>query len=200
MGRNTDLNEQMREAQRARILSSSLHLFVRRSFAATRISDIASHADISQGLLYRYFASKDDILVALLEESLPRMDAAAKELEAMDIPAADKIRLALQVLLGGIRERGDTSLHHLLVAMVSASEAIPDAARALINRHARNPYAVMRRIFAKGQKEDSVRDGDPKELALLFWAMVKGLSIHHAVHGGSLGEPDPTTLHALFLR
>lgn len=200
MGRNADLNERMREAQRARILSSSLRLFVRRGFAATRIADIASHAEISQGLLYRYFPSKDDILVALLEESLPRMDAAARQLESMEAPAADKIRLALRALLGGLRERDDTGLHHMLVAMVSASEAIPDAARALIGRHARKPYAAMGRIFAKGQEEGSVRDGDPKELALLFWALVKGLSIHHAVHGDSLGEPDPTTIHPLFLR
>jgi AcrR family transcriptional regulator len=200
MGRNTERNEAAKEEQRARILSSALELFVRRGFAATRIADLAGHAGISQGLLYHYFASKDEILVALLESSLPRMDAAAKGLEAMAIPAADKIRLALDALIQGIQENGDTGRHHLLVALASVSDALPPAARDLIARHARNPYAALRRILSKGQKEGTVRDGDPRELALLFWAVVKGLSIHHAVHGNSLGRPTAAALLPLFLR
>ncbi len=188
-----------REEQQARILSSSLRLFVQRGFAATRIGDIAQHAGISQGLLYHYFPSKDDILVALLKESLPKMNDAAKMLEAMDAPASTKIRLALDALLQGIQASDDTGRHHLLVALVSASDAIPEAARDLIARHARNPYAVMRRIFAAGQAEGSVRPGDPKEFAMLFWSLIKGLSIHHAIHGNTLGRPTPAAIHPLFL-
>lgn len=199
MGRNVEQNRKSREEQRTRILSSSLRLFVQRGFAATRIGDIAEHAGISQGLLYHYFPSKDEILVALLQESLPRMDAAAKALEAMDAPASTKIKLALDALLQGIQASDDNGRHHLLVALASASDALPDAARELIARHARNPYAVMRRIFAAGQAEGTVRPGDPKELAMLFWSLIKGLSIHHAVHGNALGRATPATIHPLFL-
>lgn len=199
MGRNDETNRLQRETQRRRILECSLRLFVHRGFSATRIADIAFDAGVSPGLLYHYFPGKDEILVALLEEALPKMDSAARDLEALALPASDKIRLALRALLQGIQEKADTGKTHLLVALASASDALPVAARAIIDRHARGPYKAMARIFAAGQREGSVRPGNPREQALLFWALVKGLSIHHAVHGNSLGKPIPETILPLFL-
>lgn len=200
MGRNPEQNKILRDVQQAKILSVSLDLFVKRGFAATRIADIATEAGISAGLLYHYFPSKDDILAALLQESLPRMEAAAQELEALALPVADKIRLALQMLIRGIQEHTETGKYHLLIAQVSASDVLPDVARAVIERHAYAPYQVMERLFVKGQEEGSVRDGQPRELAMIFWALVKGLSIHHAVHGKKLGEPTPEAILPLFLK
>jgi len=200
MGRNPEQNKILRDVQQAKILSVSLDLFVNRGFAATRIADIATEAGISAGLLYHYFPSKDDILAALLQESLPRMEAAAHDLEALVLPVADKIRLALQLLIKGIQEHSETGKYHLLIAQVSASDVLPEAARAIIERHAYGPYRVMERLFAKGQSEGSVHDAKPRELAMIFWALIKGLSIHHAVHGKKLGTPTPDTILPLFLK
>lgn len=200
MGRNPEQNKILRDAQQAKILSVSLGLFVNRGFAATRIADIASEAGISAGLLYHYFPSKDDILAALLQQSLPKMEAAAQDLEALVLPVADKIRLALQLMIKGILEHSETGKFHLLIAQVSASDVLPDAARAIIERHAYEPYRVMERLFAAGQEEGGVREGEPREMAMIFWALVKGLSIHHAVHGKNLGEPTPEAILPLFLK
>ena len=200
MGRNHEQNKILRDVQQAKILAVSLDLFVNRGFAATRIADIAAEAGVSAGLLYHYFPSKDDILVALLQASLPRMEAAAQELEALEMPVADKIRLALQRLIKSIQEHSETGKFHLLIAQVSASDVLPEAARAIIDRHANGPYRVMERLLAKGQEEGSVRDGKPREMAMIFWALVKGLSIHHAVHGKKLGTPTPETILPLFLK
>lgn len=200
MGRNQEQNQLQRDAQRTKILSAALELFVGRGFAATRIVDIAARAGVSSGLLYHYFRSKDDLLAALLAESLPKMDAASRGLEALDAPVADKIRLALRTLVRGILDNAATGKHHLLVALVSASDALPDAAREIIDRHAHGPYRVMERLFASGQQEGTVRDGDPRDMAMLFWALIKGLSIHHAVHGVALGAPDPDFILPLFLK
>ena len=200
MGRNPEQNKILRDVQQAKILSVSLDLFVNRGFAATRIADIAAEAGVSAGLLYHYFPSKDDVLVALLQSSLPRMEAAAQELEALALPVADKIHLALQRLIQGIQEHSETGKFHLLIAQVSASDVLPEAARAVIDRHANGPYRVMERLLAKGQEEGSVREGKPREMAMIFWALVKGLSIHHAVHGKKLGTPTPETILPLFLK
>ena len=200
MGRNPEQNKILRDVQQAKILAVSLDLFVNRGFAATRIADIAAEAGVSAGLLYHYFPSKDDVLVALLQSSLPRMEAAAQELEALALPVAEKIHLALQRLIQGIQEHSETGKFHLLIAQVSASDVLPEAARAIIDRHANGPYRVMERLLAKGQEEGSVRDGEPREMAMIFWALVKGLSIHHAVHGKKLGTPTPETILPLFLK
>lgn len=200
MGRNPEQNRILRDVQQAKILSVSLDLFVRRGFAATRIADIAAEAGVSAGLLYHYFPSKDDVLIALLRESLSRMEAATEALESLDQPVADTLRLALQQLINDIQEPSETGKFHLLVAQVSASDVLPEAARSIIQRHAEGHYRVMERLLAKGQNEGSVRDGAPGEMATIFWALVKGLSIHHAVHGQKMGISTPGVLLPLFLK
>lgn len=198
MGRNPESNQKQRDQQRDTILQASLLLFVRRGFGSTKISDIAGAADISQGLLYHYFANKDEILLALLTNALPRLEAAAAALLASPQPAGDKLKLALVELFRGIKEREETGLYHLLVAQVSASEAMPPAVRTLLDRHARTPYRLIAKLIEQGQSEGTVRPMSPKDGAALFWSLVKGVAIHHAVHGTTLGWPAAESVFPLF--
>jgi AcrR family transcriptional regulator len=200
MGRNPEHNRKRRDDQREAILAQALDLFVRRGLTATRISDIAQAVGISQGLAYHYFPSKDAIFTALLEDAFTKMNAACKALEAREGPAHQKIRDALTELLAGFVAGHAASRWHLFIAMASASEAIPAGARRTLSKHAKIPYEVMERIILQGQKEGTVRPGDARALSVLFWSTVKGLAIHHAVHGQGRGWPDVQSLLPSFLR
>lgn len=57
--------EDIREEKRALILNSALRLFADRGFYATSIRALADEADISKGLVYNYFESKEEILIQL---------------------------------------------------------------------------------------------------------------------------------------
>jgi len=72
MARNTEKNEQLRQLSKEKILAAALDQFAENGLFATRIQDIAEKAQISQGLLYRYYASKDDIYVELISEASSR--------------------------------------------------------------------------------------------------------------------------------
>ncbi len=50
------------------ILAVSLHLFSQRGFKGATMRDIADQADVSLGLAYTYFGSKEEILSSLLLE------------------------------------------------------------------------------------------------------------------------------------
>ena len=54
-----------REARRQEILDAAVRCFSRDGFHATTTADIVREAGVSQGVLYLYFAGKDDIIVAL---------------------------------------------------------------------------------------------------------------------------------------
>ena len=69
MPRTPAANAHIREAQRARILESARSVFARKGMETT-ISDIAAEARISLGLAYRYFASKEAILFALVKQTI----------------------------------------------------------------------------------------------------------------------------------
>ena len=63
----TDLAELTPKAQQTRqhILDTALRLFAKNGFESTTMRDIAKEAKCSLGLAYRYFASKDDFVLAL---------------------------------------------------------------------------------------------------------------------------------------
>ena len=56
--------------QRQKILDKSLKLFSRRGFAQTSVADIAKESNISKGLLYHYFSSKEQLFEEILTSSL----------------------------------------------------------------------------------------------------------------------------------
>jgi AcrR family transcriptional regulator len=55
------------EERRLQILDTALTIFASNGFLGTSIKDIAEAAGISQGLMYHYFASKEDLLTATIE-------------------------------------------------------------------------------------------------------------------------------------
>lgn len=52
---------------RDRILESAVALFSEHGFGSTSVKAIAKHAGVSQGLMYTYFASKDELLRAIFK-------------------------------------------------------------------------------------------------------------------------------------
>jgi len=54
--------------RRTVILDVALRTFVRRGYPETKVAEIASEAGVAEGTLYNYFASKEDLLLALFDE------------------------------------------------------------------------------------------------------------------------------------
>jgi AcrR family transcriptional regulator len=199
MGRNKMLNKKIKDERREYILSTALGFFATKGLAATKITDISSKLGISQGLIYHYFRSKEEIFTELIRSAFERMNAACCHLEELDLPPLDKIRMAIVELLKGIEKNEDTSLYHLLIALATASDAIPAETKALIEKENTIAYDVMTRIIIEGQKNGSIKKHKAKDMALVFWTSIKGLAIHKAAHGKKYKTPDPEILMDMFI-
>jgi len=55
--------------RREMIFRHASQVFAAKGFAGTKIADIAVAAGMSQGLLYRHFASKDELFTELIASS-----------------------------------------------------------------------------------------------------------------------------------
>jgi AcrR family transcriptional regulator len=62
------------ERTRRRILEAALSSFVARGYERTTLRDIAARAEISLGLTYRYFASKETLVLALYRDIAGRFE------------------------------------------------------------------------------------------------------------------------------
>ncbi|MEN8202804.1 MAG: TetR/AcrR family transcriptional regulator [Bacteroidota bacterium] len=62
--------EEMRETRRKQIMDAALDLFASEGYSHCSISKLAAHAGVSKGLIYNYFASKEALLIAIIEEGI----------------------------------------------------------------------------------------------------------------------------------
>jgi len=62
------ISEAQRESRRQIILDAALRCFARDGFHNTTTADIVRESGVSQGALYLYFATKDDIIIALADD------------------------------------------------------------------------------------------------------------------------------------
>jgi AcrR family transcriptional regulator len=162
------------------------------------VSDIAAKAEMSQGLLYHYFRSKEEIFTELIRGAFERMNSAARGLEEMPISPREKIEMAMTQLLRGIEESEDFAATVMLNAQAGISDVTPAEVHSILQRESSVPYEVVERIMRAGQHDGSVVQHDAKELSLVFWTTIKGLALHKAVYGAEFRAPDVDLLTSMF--
>jgi AcrR family transcriptional regulator len=78
---------------RSHILSTAKSLFLQFGFSKVTVDEIASRLGISKKTIYKYFASKDELINTLLVQAMDEMDAQCKGiLRRDDLSFVDKLR------------------------------------------------------------------------------------------------------------
>jgi len=112
-----------------RILLAAGRLFREKGFAATTVREIAQAAEMLPGSLHYRYASKDDVLVALMERGVERAMAAVTAATRATRDPIERLRLGLRAHIELLCQ-GDDSLYVLLFDFRS----LPPAARAGVER------------------------------------------------------------------
>jgi AcrR family transcriptional regulator len=69
------VTQEYRDARREQILDAARRCFLRDGFHATSMQDLFAEAGLSSGAVYRYFASKDEMIIAIAAENMQDMVA-----------------------------------------------------------------------------------------------------------------------------
>lgn len=96
-----------------KVLVAAGKLFREKGFAATTVREIAAAAQMLPGSLHYRYASKDDILVALMKRGVERAIRAVELATAGEPSAIERLRLGLRAHLEMLCN-GDDSLYVLL--------------------------------------------------------------------------------------
>lgn len=91
------LRERKKARTRAELQSHALRLFRDRGYAATTVDDIAAAAEVSRSTFFRYFPSKEDVV--LFDDVDPLMAEAFAEQPA-GTPLLGALRIALRTAFG----------------------------------------------------------------------------------------------------
>ena len=166
--------------KRKRILDAAIRVFAEHGYHGARVGDIAEDAGVAHGLLYHYFASKDDVLRTIFLENWGALIARFRAVEASDEPAAEKLEGIAKILLR--TWRNDPALVTVMVREVARSPLLQD--RVLDVREA---FAIVQRVIEEGQAAGAFRRDVDARLA--SWIVYGGLE--EVLTGWVLGQlPD----------
>jgi AcrR family transcriptional regulator len=140
---------------------------------AATMADVAAAAEVSQGLAYRYFASKEALFHVLVEQSVQSGIAGIQRIPQMPGTPRERLGFLLSVAWEGRREHPEI---YQLMYQVLEDEATSDDIRELIGRQGRTYQDVLRQLIVEGQATGEVAEGDPDQLVIVFLACLDGLS------------------------
>jgi TetR/AcrR family transcriptional regulator, fatty acid metabolism regulator protein len=150
------------EDRRRQILDAAVHVFARRGFHACRVSDIADEAGVAYGLVYHYFASKDEVLDTIFLERWRLMLDLIREVDARPLPAREKLHAIASFIIDSYRHDPDV-MKVIIVEVTRAANSFGQTHLAEI----REAYDRIAEIVTAAQ-----RDGDFKpDLSARFAAM-----------------------------
>lgn len=168
--------DEQKEQRRQLIISKALELFAKKGYSDTKIGDIAKAADMSVGLMFHYFESKEQ-----LYEELVKMGA-----EGTNIPQEmnfenplDFFKGFLDALFSYAKEQPWVFYMFVLMSQARRSEGIPQHIRDIALSVSQVEQSAE--IIKAGQQYGYFREGDPYALSFTFWSSVQGIMEQLAV-------------------
>lgn len=194
MPRTEEANQRIREERREQILDTAARVFARKGLVGTRIADIAAEGEMSQGLIFRYFASKEEVFAAVVEKALQSAISLGQSALQQPCSPLEKLRWLLQVSLAGMWRKPD---YALVVLHALNSETTPREIQELVLEQSKHTLQIYRQLITEGQETGEVVEDDPDLLTLVFAACTQGLSsgvLYLPRALGIDGPPDPELL------
>lgn len=166
---------------RRKLLDSALGLFESQGYFATTVAQITEAAGVSKGLVYNYFSSKDELLVALVDDATARMAAVAEPL-SRDVPLEASMAAFVDGFFRFLREeRPFLRIQMTLLVTPELREVIAASQQ----RRAEHLLTTVRQWFGRAGV------AQPEHNARVFLALLDGVALHH------LHIYDPYPLAAL---
>ena len=166
--------------KRKLILDAAIRVFADQGYHGARVADIAEDAGVAHGLLYHYFASKDDVLRTIFVENWGALIVRFRAVEDSSEPAPEKLEGIAKILLR--TWRNDPALVTVMVREVARSQQLQDRVEDV-----REAFAIVQRVIEDGQSSGLFRADVDARLA--SWIFYGGLE--EMLTGWVLGQlPD----------
>jgi AcrR family transcriptional regulator len=165
-------------ARRQQILDAALACFDRAGFHRTSMQDIFAESGLSAGAVYRYFASKDDIVEAIAEARHARETELINEAMAVADPRLALHRLA-DLYFGWLTDPDERQRRRVGV-QVWAEAVHHDRLRAVVQRGADQRLLLAGFLNDAQQRGLFLPDAKPEALTRVYLALFQGFILQQA--------------------
>ena len=157
-----------KEARPQELVAAALDLFVARGYAATRLEDVASAAGVSKGTVYLYFANKEELFKAVVQENL--LPALAEGEAFIDTFEGTSEALLHEILMGWWELIGESPASGLTKLLMAESGNFPDLAQYYNVEVIERCDRLFARILARGVARGDFREADVDQTTLALTA------------------------------
>ena len=164
-----------------------MELFARKGFRGTTTRDLATHAEVNEAIIFRYFKTKEELYSAIIEQKAgtERRDSRLEEFQRLGATNDDE--KFFQAIGTAFLEKHETDTTFLRLLLFSALEGhqLADmfASTMAGARHPLTDY-IQRRI-----EEGVFRDVDPQLSARAFLGMFASFTLWQEIFGFKKKQP-----------
>lgn len=168
------------DERRAQILQVAIGLFSNRGFSGTTTKEIANAAGVSEAMVFRHFATKDELYHAILDykacedgmKTLPWEDEAQK----MAIDENDDYKVFHTLAVKALRhQQEDPDLMRLLFHSALEGHELSEM---FFDQFVSRMYEFIGSYIRKRQEDGAMREVNPRVIVRAFLGML----IHHSLN------------------
>ena len=166
------------EKRRLQILLVAISLFAQKGFRGTTTKEIAQAAGVSEAMVFRHFATKQELYSAILDHKACAggdLDFCEGEAVADAISRKDD-RAVFERLAFSVLEHHEQDTQFLRLLMFAALEG-HELAQMFWERNVLHVYEFLSAYLRERQRDGALREVDPRVIVRAFVGMV----MHHAV-------------------
>ncbi|WP_042470566.1 TetR/AcrR family transcriptional regulator [Bacillus ndiopicus] len=170
--------QQQKEQRRQLILQAALDLFIRKGYGETKIADIAKAANMSMGLLFHYFESKEKLYETLIRIGSEKLKM---ELHFETSSPLTIFQLIAEDIFQTISANPFAAKMFVLMENAQHLDTLPSDIRVMLDE-ADKLIAKSVSLIEEGQRLNEIKDGNPQALSIAFWNSLQGIAQHIALH------------------
>ena len=178
------------EERRLQILAVAVSLFSNRGFRGTTTKEIAHAAGVSEAMVFRHFATKEELYAAILDhKACAGGEAFEPEKMTADAIARKDDRAVFESLALGALEHHEHDPQFQRLLLYSALEK-HELAQMFFDRIVRHVYDFLGNYIRERQHDGAFIEIDPAIVVRCFIGMV----MHHSLNN-NLWDPDRRLLN-----
>jgi TetR/AcrR family transcriptional regulator len=147
-------------ATAADLVSAATELFARCGYDGASVRAITRSANANLGAITYHFGSKEALYDAVFQSLVGPMPDLMRDATGSEGPPLDRIEKAVRALFAYLR--ANPTLPRLITQQLASARPLPQVARVTL----RSNIGVFASLIAEGQRDGSIRQGDPTLMAL----------------------------------
>ena len=198
MPRTPEENERIKRIRKEQVLEAGLAVFAEKGLAAAKMSDIAKKAGVSYGLVYKYFPSKEQLLLELVTGAFTSSQVLIDEIRKKPLPPLERLREAFVQLFNLHAQDPTAGLFYRVMLQLSLYPRLWE--KLPVKDLGSEPvFRLLLETIREGQQRGEIVDTNPQEIALVLGYIALSLSLRgHELLG--IGSMKGETIADLVVR